>query len=61
MKFELLLVIVALYLLNQLLEVDVFCILVDELLLCAFKITCQFEFLLGCLNFMEFAPLVVFL
>ena len=61
MELELLSVIIVLYLLDYLLKVDVFCILVDELLLCAFEITCQFKFLLSCFNLVEFAPLVVFL
>ena len=61
MEFELLLVTVVLYVLDQLLQVYVFCILVDEVLLSAFEIASQFKFLLGCFNLTLFTPIVVFL
>ena len=60
-EFELLLVTVVLYILDQLLQVYVFCILVDEVLLSAFEIASQFKFLLGCFNLTLFTPIVVFL
>lgn len=61
MELKLLLVVVALYLFHQLLKLYVFCILVDELLLCPLKFASQLELLLSGFNFFLSASLIIFL
>ena len=53
--------IIVLHLLDYLLQGDIFCVLVDELLLSAFEIACQFKFLLSGYDLLQLASLVVFL
>ena len=60
-ELKLLLVVVALYLLHQLLELYVFCILVDELLLRPLEFACQLELLLSGFNFFLSTSLIIFL